>query len=543
MCAEVKPGAHLMEVNDVRKRYRHEVLLLITCLLYVLDAVVSSIKVYYSAVILQEAQNGNLTKMVLSLVIAAGSVMALLVIEYLNNKARLAYISKIEIQTKKSILHSILHRAVPKFRAKDDAYYFNLLTSDIDTYRGDYLMKKLLIVSWVSNGVSSAFMLCKLNPWLFLTGIVLALIPVLTNDLFTSVSRKAKNRHSEASEQYAGVLQETISGYEVIRTSNSEASAEKRFDLFSVAKRKAASRYAFVQNMSMQAFYTFAALNVLLGVGVGGYLVICGKLNAVMMIAAQSYFATLSNAFSNIIAYVVEIRATKDIREKIKNESNTADETESTGLAPGDITYQNVCFSFDQRKLIDGFSYTFQQGKAYAIIGESGCGKSTLTKLLLKYYGDYSGKILIGDQDIRSIPEDVLYQNICVVDQSAYLFNASLYENITMFSGCPAADSPEYRQLLASLNLEKLAEQVGDQKLGDFGEKISGGERQRINIARAVRMKKPIMILDEPTTGLDPENTSIIHGFIFSKTDTMRIVITHDRSEAFLSKFDGVISL
>lgn len=527
----------------MKKRYKQELFFLLACLLYFLESSVSAAKVYHSAMILEAAQYGELRKMVLSLVIAVSAYAGLLVIEFLNCKARLAYVSEVEIQTKRSIIHSMLHRPIPRFRLKDDAYYFNLLTSDVDTYRTDYLMNKLLIFSWVSYGVSSSVMLYNLNPWLLLTGLILAAFPILINNFFTSISRKAKNQHSEASEKYAGVLQEMIKGYEVIRMDNSLPHAEKRFDLFSVAKRKAANHYAFVQNMSMQAFYTFAGLTTLIGVGVGGYLVINGKLSAVMMLAAQSYFATLSNAVSNITAYIVEIRATKDIRDKIKNESDTVNNAEMEPLSLGSITYENVSFSFDQRKVIDGFHYTFQPGKAYAIIGESGCGKSTLIKMLLKYYDDYSGSILLGEKDIKSVPEDVVYQSINVVDQSAYLFNASLYDNITMFSGYPKADSPEYRQLLAALNLEKMASQVGDQKLGDFGEKISGGERQRINLARAMRMKKPIMIFDEPTTGLDPENTNIINSFIFNQTDTMRIVITHDRSEAYLSQFDGVISM
>lgn len=127
--------------------------------------------------------------------------------------------------------------------------------------------------------------------------------------------------------------------------------------------------------------------------------------------------------------------------------------------------------------------------------------------------------------------------------RSYYLFNASLYDNITMFSGYPERDSAEYHQLLADLNLEELANQVGDQPLGDLGENLSGGERQRINIARALRMKKPIMVFDEPTTGLDPENTKLINELIFTHTEAMRIVITHDRREDYLARFDYVISI
>lgn len=516
---------------------------LFACLFYFLESGASAIKVYYSASILEMAQAGDFQKMIVSLGVALIACIGLFVIEFLNCKARLAYISETELFTKRSIMNSILKRPINKFRLKDDAYYFNLLTSDIDTYRTDFLSNKLLIVSWVSYTISSSVMLYKLNPWLLVTGIILAAIPICTNGLFTNISKKAKNNVSETSEQHAGVLQEIIKGYETIRMDNSSPHIEKRFDIFFVAKRKAMNHYSFVQSMDMQAFYTFASLTTLIGVGVGGYLVIDGKLSAVMMLAAQSYFATLSNAISNITAYVVEMRATKDIRAKIKRESKTVSKTGTQPLVEGDISYENVGFSFEGHKLFSNFSFTFHPGKAYAIIGESGCGKSTLIKMLLKYYDRYSGAIKVSGKDIKSISEDELYQHIGVVDQTAYLFNASLYDNITLFSGYPKENSAEYQQLLAKFKLQKLAEQVGNQKLGDFGEKISGGERQRINIARAMRTKKPIMIFDEPTTGLDPENSKVINQIILNQTDIMRIVITHDRSEEYLSQFDAVISL
>ena len=110
-----------------------------------------------------------------------------------------------------------------------------------------------------------------------------------------------------------------------------------------------------------------------------------------------------------------------------------------------------------------------------------------------------------------------------------------------MFGWFPNENSPEYNSLLEDLNLSTLAKQVAERPLGDFGDSISGGERQRICIARAFRSNKSVMIFDEPTTGLDPENAALISNFIFNRKEISRIVITHDWSTEYLSKFDGVI--
>ncbi len=91
--------------------------------------------------------------------------------------------------------------------------------------------------------------------------------------------------------------------------------------------------------------------------------------------------------------------------------------------------------------------------------------------------------------------------------------------------------------------LTALAQRVGNTPLGDFGDNISGGERQRINIARAMRRHPRIMVFDEPTTGLDPENVNLINEFIFDHTDMLRIVIGHNRDSEYLKRFDDVIHI
>ena len=101
----------------------------------------------------------------------------------------------------------------------------------------------------------------------------------------------------------------------------------------------------------------------------------------------------------------------------------------------------------------------------------------------------------------------------------------------------------EDQALLEELNLTDLAKRVGEKPLGDFGDNISGGERQRICIARAMQKHASVMVFDEPTTGLDPENVKLIQEFIFRQKHITRIVITHDWSEDYLDRFDEVIRI
>ena len=203
----------------------------------------------------------------------------------------------------------------------------------------------------------------------------------------------------------------------------------------------------------------------------------------------------------------------------------------------------NLTFRYmlSDRNSLEQVSLKIKKGKITLIAGPSGSGKTTLIKLLLKYYDNYTGEIYFGNQDIKNATESEILAQISVVNQSAFLFNASLYENITMFGQTSAQDSAAYQALLEELNLTDLAKRVGEKPLGDFGDHISGGERQRICIARAMQKHASVMVFDEPTTGLDPENVKLIQEFIFRQKHITRIVITHDWSKEYLDRFDEVI--
>lgn len=318
-----------------------------------------------------------------------------------------------------------------------------------------------------------------------------------------------------------------------------------RYEQAGAARQRAWSRDFFAGEMSFELLMHVAGVAGVVCALVGGYLAIKGFMSIGMIFAALNYFSAISNGFSNMTNYIVSIRSTRKVTEKLqKQRSMPCMESSGLPMQPEPaVEYSDITFAFEERKLYDGFTHSFAPGGCYAIVGESGSGKSTLLKLLLKYFDEYQGTIRLAGQDVRQLSEKEIYGIVGVVNQSPYLFNASLYENITLFGGDPGRDSEEYRRLLEELNLTALAQRVGEKPLGDFGDNISGGERQRINIARALRRHPKILFLDEPTTGLDPENVTMINEFIFSRRDMTRIVITHNWSQEYLSRFDEVIQI
>lgn len=458
---------------------------------------------------------------------------------------RTRFLTAGELEMKGSIMKSILQRPLQLFRTQNDAYYLNLLTADIDAYRTDQLASIPWFIAALANFITAGWMIFRLDPLLLLAGCAVIVLPLLGQNLFAALQNKAKLAVSIASEAHSGVLKETIEGYAAIKENNAADTMFSRYQAVSFEKRRKEERNIMIARISQKTLNTIACLSNLIGMFVGGLLVLQGHFSAPMMIAATSYFGEFSSAFSSMCQNIVEYRSTRSIAEKLNSERSSSDIfcPETQRLTSSTIMYEAVGFGFGDKQLYQNFNYTFLPGGCYCIVGESGSGKSTLVKLLLKHYENYAGTIKLDGHDIRAMAEDELYRHVGLVSQTPYLFNASLYENITMFSNSPAQTSTEYQNLLRALNLETLAERVQNDALGDFGDNISGGERQRINIARVLRDNKGIIIFDEPTTGLDPENAKMINDFIFGLDGVTRIVISHDWSPEYLDCFDAVITV
>ncbi len=171
------------------------------------------------------------------------------------------------------------------------------------------------------------------------------------------------------------------------------------------------------------------------------------------------------------------------------------------------VKFEDVHFAYKEQEVLHGVSLELQEGSLTALVGESGSGKSTLAKLLVHYYDINSGKITLGGQDITDMSIEALNDRISYVSQEQFLFNTTLYENILM--GDPKATREQVLEAAEKAQCREFLERLPDgidTMAGDGGKQLSGGERQRISIARAILKNAPVIVLDEATAFIDPEN-------------------------------------
>lgn len=194
-----------------------------------------------------------------------------------------------------------------------------------------------------------------------------------------------------------------------------------------------------------------------------------------------------------------------------------------------DIAVNNICFSYEKKNVIDHVSLTIPQKTSTAIVGYSGSGKTTLCNLICRFWDVDSGSISIGGKDIRQYNTDQMLGNISVVFQNVYLFNDTIANNIRF--GKPDATDEEMMDAAKRACCHDFIMQLPDQYntvIGENGAALSGGEKQRISIARAMIKDAPIVILDEATSNIDPENEQLIqHAMEELTRDKTIIMIAH----------------
>lgn len=233
----------------------------------------------------------------------------------------------------------------------------------------------------------------------------------------------------------------------------------------------------------------------------------------------------LTNDVSSAIASYKKIRKIYDQKPEIKD----AEAPVCLDCVEGEICFENVSFSIDEKKILDGIDFRVPAGKTLGIMGATGSGKSSIINLLQRFYDVTGGVVKVDGVDVRKLSLNQLRKNISVVLQDVFLFSDTIEENIKMGQRKElpieevrlAAEHAEARSFI-----EKMDEQY-DTVIGERGVGLSGGQKQRISIARALAKHSPILVLDDSTSALDMETEHEIQKTLKELDDTTKIIIAH----------------
>lgn len=213
-----------------------------------------------------------------------------------------------------------------------------------------------------------------------------------------------------------------------------------------------------------------------------------------------------------------------------ENDVNTGVSKKDTAAYGASVSVSDITFAYDEKKLLKDFSVDFQKGKINGIWGQSGCGKSTLLKLLMRFWETDDGNIYINDRDINEIPTHKLRDMESYMTQQTYLFNDTIGNNIAIAK--QNATSEEIREAAKKASVHEFISSLPkgyDTPVGELGDALSGGEKQRIGLARVFLHDAPVVLLDEPTSNLDSLNEGIILKSLKEQQERKTIILVSHR--------------
>ena len=248
----------------------------------------------------------------------------------------------------------------------------------------------------------------------------------------------------------------------------------------------------------------------------------------ILVVASFMVFNDLENA-GNMASLLQMLAASMDTANSIDDTPVIDEKGADVVPASSEIIFDNVDFSYADRKILDHVSFTIPAGTTTAIVGPSGSGKTTMCNLIARFWDVDAGRITVGGKDVRDFKLDSLMKNISMVFQNVYLFADSIENNIKF--GCPDATHEQVIEAAKKACCHEFISALPngyDAVIGEGGGTLSGGEKQRISIARAILKNAPIIILDEATSSVDPENEEELQRAIAELThDKTIIMIAH----------------
>lgn len=439
----------------------------------------------------------------------------------------------------------MLSKRINAFNKKTTSKYISALSNDVTSIETNYLDNIFELIGYLLLLFGGIAAMAYLNLTLLLCVFVALLIPIVLSALLAGRIAKEEKRVSDQNELYVGSIKDILSGFSIIKSFKAEPEMLLVFDEKDNAleKFKKRRRNAVI---NVEILTTVSGMFVFLVVFVvGAYLAIDGVISAGVMVAYIQLLNFVVDPIQKIPPVIGKINAAKELVNKLEQDMETSesggDEVHLSGFEDR-IEFKSVSFGYDSHTdVISNLSLAFNRGKKYAVVGTSGSGKSTLMNMLLGYYTDYQGLITIDGINLKKISTDSLYDLMSVIQQNVFIFDDDIRSNITMHKDF---DETSVTRAIELAGLKELIESKGvSYKCGENGINLSGGEQQRISIARCLLKNTPILLMDEATASLDNETSTMIEEAILSLEGITRVIVTHKLNKAMLRKYDEIILL
>lgn len=480
------------------------------------------------------------------LLISAGFVLLCAGLSLLNYASQPRFLERAMRQYKDFAFKKLIGKSISSFRDESAAGYLSALTNDAASIETNYLAQMLAMITKAVTFIGALLLMCRYS--LLMTAIAagLTVLPLIASLLTGNRLQAVESRVSERNGEFTAALSDCLAGFTVVKNFKAEREIFRLFAQSNKAlehEKFTGRRIKTLVGMIGAVTGIFAQLGVFIA---GVYL---SMKDGSMTPGAVVLFVNLMNFIISPIAELPGLlacrKAALGLVDKLAvalERSSSREGSETLNRLEHGIRLENVSFAYEPGKtVLHGINAEFEAGKAYALVGGSGSGKSTLLNLLMAAETNYSGHILADGIELSDISTESLYGTMAAIQQNVFVFNASIKDNVSMFRDFPKTEMDE---AIARAHLGALIRERGEDYLcGENGSGLSGGEKQRISIARSLLKKSSVLLADEVTAALDAQTAHRVSSDILDLQGITRIVVTHTLEESLLRRYDKIFVL
>ncbi len=516
----------------------------IGALVFVLISTVFAVVLqFFKGDVLDNAIAGNTGTTIQYAVLLVGFILGEVLFYYCYKRLSARFSVGCKRLLKHDIFENIIRQDYVTYKEKQQGEYVAKYTNEADMINSRYFQmlplfwEILLKIGFVSLG------LFLLDWRIALITILLLTTPLYVPKLIEKRLQKAQAEYLESVEENLAKVNDWLSGFEIIKNFSIERQILLRFDESNTLSMDKLLRDMVLGAAAQLITTLISYLSYFIVLASATCLVLLGEFSAGDFFVAIGMIDQLSYpliSLAEIIRQLIAIRPSCEAMERFVSQGDKGMDAKPLVHVEKEICYDNVSFGYtNDRLLLQGFNFTAEKGKKYLIKGPSGCGKTTAVNLILRYYDAASGRITFDGIPLSEY--GTTYGAITVVRQEAILFHDTLKNNLTMYS-----DVSDNRliEMLKSLGLDQFADlQSLNTVITENGSNLSGGEKKRICLARALLRSTDVLILDEPLANLDESTAEKIEDLLLSITGKLLLVVSHQFSEEKLRLFDDVIVL
>lgn len=489
----------------------------------------------------EAALSGDQKAFVTSSLIAVGFFICDTYFDYLPRYLKAKLVNRIMERTRNQLVAVYAAGDNSGSDDKKSADKIHILVNHLDVLENGYLTPLLSMLTSLLVFTFSLIGALYLQGTMTLIMLALCFIPFLAPLINNRILAHATQDSQSEKNAYLKLFSEFVHSLTFIRISTITPIFEEKLQASSQEYARRANHFSKKQSQTYAVSYGLSSVVYSGAWIIGGIFVFQGLLNISDLIAMTTLMGTVAGPIQTMSGLITEYLASRTVVEELTGLLNRKEEGQAAKPVLKEsitsLALEGIDCRYQDHLIVENFSYLFHANKKYAILGKSGSGKTTLLRLLLGVQKADEGRVLVNQTNLADLEQTSVFGKIYYLPQKTAIFSASIGENLSLFGPL------DQRKALTCLSRVGLLDWFERQENGfatllSSAQQLSGGEERRFDIARALYRDAEVLLFDEPTTGLDTRNESLIAETLSKIEDKLVIVVTHSQNEEFLGLFD-----